>query len=268
MTASQVNGMPGAFPPPPPPSVPTAPPQSTVPQSSQMGSTSATSGYGNPYDTFNYQNGQQSTISFDYSNSMPAVSASNVSFIFRQLGHFLKGPKTNLKIQLYSNYLPQMASPLLNNTLENGQQQQQSHNPSSPPSHVLESKQIAKIEEGSGSDSGNDVRSPSSHHDSQTQLNTSGNVNSNSQQSSSASPSNQSAGSSGFGDSNLAPASTPPSTLSVPFFAPYSTTATSTPTSTSSTSNHFYPNQYYPTTLDMVNYQQYTQNIYANQGDF
>ena len=170
-----------------------------------------------------------------------------------------------------------MSSPLLNTPLDNQQSQgvnppqnpNPHTNPASPSAILSETKQIAKIEEGSGSDSGNDVRSPGSHHDSQTQLN-----NSSGQQqtvnNSSASPSNQSAGSSGFGDhvGSLAPANTPPSTISVPFFAPYSSsTSTSTPTS-SSASNHFYPNQYYPTTLDMVNYQQYTQNIYANQGDF
>ena len=178
-------------------------------------------------------------------------------------------------MQLYSNYLPQMS---LNNSLDNAAQQVPQpppHNNPSPPSNILaESKQqIAKVEEGSGSDSGNDVRSPGSHHDSQTQLNnSSGNVNAatNQHQGSSASPSNQSAGSSGFGDhaGALAPASTPPSALAVPFFAPYSTSTTTPAPASSSTSNHFYPNQYYPTTLDMVNYQQYTQNIYANQGDF
>merc|ERR1712178_271357 len=118
MTASQVNGMPGAFPPPPPPSVPTAPPQQQSTPQQQ---------YGNPYDSFNYQNGQQTSLSFDYSNSMPAVSASN----------------------LYSNYLPQMSSPLLNTSLDNQQSQgvnppqNPPHtNPASPSAILSETKQI------------------------------------------------------------------------------------------------------------------------------
>ena len=161
-----------------------------------------------------------------------------------------------------------MSSPLLGGSLDPSSAPNV-HDQSPVPEAVLESKQITKIEEGSGSDSGNDVRSPSSHHD--TGLNNSANNTTlpSTGQSSSASPSNQSAGSSGFGE-----VTTPPA---IPFFAPYSantnpssnpssgTNGTTTTPVTSSSAGHFYPNQYYPA-IDM--YQQYTQNIYANQGDF
>ena len=135
-------------------------------------------------------------------------------------------------------------------------------------SHQNGNPKITKLEEtGSGSDSGNDVRSPSSssHLTNQDQS-----IN----QGQSQSPSNQSNGSSGFGESQLpvgtstvasTVTTTPPATAQ-PFFTPYSTG--SGVTTGSGSSHSFYSNQGYPyVPLDMAPYQNYS-NIYANQTEF
>ena len=119
-----------------------------------------------------------------------------------------------------------------------------------PDNHSRQDGKIAtKIEDASGSDSGNDVRSPNSLLREDPQ---------NHPQNQSQSPSNQSNGSSGFGDavtSSAAPTQPP----AQPFFAPYST---------SSATHSFYPNQYPYVPIDMaVPYQNYS-NIYANQAEF
>ena len=108
-----------------------------------------------------------------------------------------------------------------------------------------------KLEEnGSGSDSGNDVRSPSSISHLQDPS-----------QGQSQSPSNQSNGSSGYSEATGAvPREAPVVTAaSQPFFTPYSTAG--------GASHSFYPNQYPYVPLDMAPYQNYS-NIYANQSDF
>jgi len=110
-----------------------------------------------------------------------------------------------------------------------------------------------KLEEnGSGSDSGNDVRSPSSISHLQDPS-----------QGQSQSPSNQSNGSSGYSEATGAvprEGGAPVVTAaSQPFFTPYSTAG--------GASHSFYPNQYPYVPLDMAPYQNYS-NIYANQSDF
>ena len=130
----------------------------------------------------------------------------------------------------------------------------------------LETPPTTKVEENSsGSDSGNDVRSPSSAHllDGGQTTNQQPLINQ------SQSPSNQSNSSSGFGD---VPPVTPVTSSVSPvtggavggitsanqqFFTPYSTSMSHT---------SFYPNPNYPyVPLDMSGYQQYS-NLYSNQG--